>query len=501
MKKIFIITLYALLVFVSCDILRLSPFDVEDWTPGGDYHSDPSSLSISLLLTHDSDRVKVEQAFSLLEDGRSVKGNFSWNGRRMVFIPASPLEDNRDYSITLGTGAQDTSGLSLERKFEAGFSTRPPGGRLELITISPAYDGIISMPRQSVDVSFSQKITALSCVNGISFSPSVNGSWEVDANGKAASFFPLEPWRHGNRYRINISPGFKDANGRNLGYDFSSAFTVLMDEDNEKPFLLYAAVRGNSGQLKINENILFEEWESCSRLELVFSKAVDTTSVKSHLTTEPGIGMIMENENGFSESVTFCMAESPVWNERYLIRLIPGIIDKSGNESADEKLFVIKTNGPYSKPPEFAGIRLPMAPGNIDIAENDLKIYGRENDFDDLPISPGEDRYPYAVPVKTWIELYFETASDSAIDPLSIMELFRVEATNGAVSFSPRNIVTENFTMPLPEEKWESLHRIEIQGYLTNTVNSGIVSFVIPQGLKDILGNQSQKSYRISLLN
>jgi hypothetical protein len=80
------------------------------------------------------------------------------------------------------------------------------------------------------------------------------------------------------------------------------------------------------------------------------------------------------------------------------------------------------------------------------------------------------------------------------------MELFRVEATNQALAFSPKSISTENFTWANPAENLENFRRVEISGVLTNMVQSGVVTFRIPSGLKDLRGNRSNVDFRISLL-
>ena len=99
-----------------------------------------------------------------------------------------------------------------------------------------------------------------------------------------------------------------------------------------------------------------------------------------------------------------------------------------------------------------------------------------------------------------WIELYFDTALDTGIDPFSVMDLFRLESTNYSLLFSPQSIITDHFSRADPVGGWEHLERIEIRGFLTNTVQSGIVTFRIPAGLRDNLGNRSSEDFRISLL-
>ena len=86
------------------------------------------------------------------------------------------------------------------------------------------------------------------------------------------------------------------------------------------------------------------------------------------------------------------------------------------------------------------------------------------------------------------------------IDTLSLMALFRVETSNNALVFSPRQIKAHSFSAVDPQPGWEQYQRLEIAGYLTNTVNSGVVNVQIDSGLKDSGGNRSEKAFRVSLV-
>jgi hypothetical protein len=290
-----------------------------------------------------------------------------------------------------------------------------------------------------------------------------------------------------------------------MGEEFQSRFSIAVNNDDSRPCITaaWALNPGNDPQkltpLDIyNPDSGFLEWEYFTKLVLDFSEPVDMGSVKNHLAVEPQASLVLETPPGFSNTAVFSFAESPEWNKDFLFRLSPGIKDEAGNESLDENIFRIRTGGPFSKPPSLVGIRLPMAPGNIDNPE--ALVYSTSDIFSDFPMETGVDRYPYADAVSAWIELYFETALDIEIDPFSLMELFKIESTNNALSFSPRNIKNTDFTMPVAAAGWENYYRIEIEGFMTNTVNSGVVSFYIRAGLKDKRGNKSPEAYRISLL-
>jgi type 1 glutamine amidotransferase len=80
------------------------------------------------------------------------------------------------------------------------------------------------------------------------------------------------------------------------------------------------------------------------------------------------------------------------------------------------------------------------------------------------------------------------------------MELFKVNTSNNVLTFSPRKINDSSFSITDPHLMWKEYQRIEIQGKLTNTVNSGIVYIGISSGLSDSLGNKNDNNMQIALL-
>ena len=514
-KQKFIFALIMILLFIlSCDILRDSPYEVLAWTPGEGFHDDLSSIRISLLLSHESDRARTEQAFSLTGDKKTISGTYIWDGFWLDFSPVYPLEAGRDYVITLGTGAQNTRGVSLDNKFEASFTTRTPGVKPAITGTEPSDKGNVSGSRGEFRIMFSEPVPLGSCIDFISFSPSSSGSWRLEDEGRIAFFTPREPWQAGVLYRVNVDSGFKGVSGDVLGMEYITFFSLA--SDMEKPVLINANALFLTGGAAVSreeiaiERILpgmpghftleeFSGWENHTKLELAFSKPVDLGSLRNLLVTEPPGSLIIESELEFSDRVIFRFADIPQWGSSFLFRLSSGLRDINGNICDEEYLFRIKCNGPLSKPPALIGIRLPMAPGNS-AGEYDPKIYSPADLFKDLPIKTGEDHFPFGEAVPISIELYFETAPETEIDLFSLMEFFRVDATNQALTFSPLSIHTENFIWAKPVSGWENFQRIEVYGLLTNSTNSGIVSFRVLSGLRDKRGNRSSTDFRISLL-
>jgi hypothetical protein len=497
-------------VLLSCDLLRVSPFEVSAWSPGTGFHDSAGDLSLSLSFSHDPDRASVERYFSLTEDGSRIRGTFLWEGRRMIFLPRAPLEENRDYALSLADGAMDGKGLSLDRQFEGFFTTRPEDSRPRLVSVFPENGACLYEKRGELELVFSPPVSLKSLWESVSLSPAMNGAWSRGAGEGSVCFTPEEPWKQGQRYEIRIAASLAGETGKTLGREWVSVFNA--GDDRVKPFLKSAWRMENGGVLEALEEdlpppsgVLAEVrenpgWGKDSRIRLVFSEPVDMALVKSCLVAEPAPSLVLENEPGFGEEIIFRFAEPPAWGSRFSFQLKAGVRDAAGNESEGNHRFLMYADSVYSKPPSLAGLRLPLAPGKTGAEDQALSFYTPEDLFAELPINSGEGQYPYKEAVRTWIELYFDTAPGASVDAFTVMELFQIETSNKVLDFSPRSIRAENFSIPEAQAGRESCVRLEIQGDLTNTINAGLVNFRIDPGLRDSLGNQSESAFWISLL-
>jgi len=329
------------------------------------------------------------------------------------------------------------------------------------------------------------------------------GAWHLEEEGLLAVFMPSEPWPQGRRFELRIPAGLSGENGIGMAQDFFSVFTIGINR--ELPFLISAwragkiqerLVNGLPGAYSINEG-----WEKDDRICFVFSKAMDNISVRNNITIIDGPNLIMET-TGYKTDFIFRFDNKPLYNSRFIIKINSGIKDIDKRESSNEYYYRIHVNGIYSKPPSLRGIRMPMVPSHslIEPEESDYELFFSDISslYNLIPIT--EVNYPSGTSVRTWIELYFETALGAVIDIFSLMELFRIETTNNVLTFSALRIKTDNFTIEEPQSGLEDLYRIEISGNLINSTNYGIVNFQIASGLRDSLGNLNDSLQRIALI-
>jgi hypothetical protein len=353
--------------------------------------------------------------------------------------------------------------------------------------------------RGSIRLLFSEDISISSCTDSVSLSPALQGIWISDKPDTAV-FIPGEDWKPGTRYTLGIQSSLKGKTGLSMGEERSVSFTA--GTDREKPFLTGAwRIDGMTETLLQaddgNGNTVNSGWGKTSVLLLRFSEAVDILSVKQSLSCEAVSGLVSEAESLSGTELRFSLKEMPLWGSRFILRLAEGVRDAAGNTSTDSFVFTLCADAESSRPPVFRGIRFPMAPG--DPLDCMPRSYTLSDAYAGLPLTTETNHYPYPKDVESWIELYFETSDGAAIDPLEIARCFRMEATNGAVSFNPRMVVNENFSMSEAVSGWENYRRLEVRGILRNSVSSGVVSFVIDAGFLDSNGNAGEE-YRLPLL-
>ena len=491
--------------FNSCDLLRLYPFVVTSWTPGDGYHPSPENITVSLVFSHDPDKGSIERHFSLSADGSRVRGIYQWEGKRMTFSPLVPLEINTDYTINLSVDAHNTGGLSLDKDFICNFTTRSETERPELISFYPSMYKEIIDSRTEVKLVFSQSVPINTLYENITFSPLMTGFWRLEDDGKIAIFTPAEPWTQNNRYELRISASLADDNKVSIGKEISSIFTIGTEREFPQLLHLYRITQ-NGEMVEVNRDRGFTsaaefpvenfDVEKDDKFLLIFSKPVDSLSVKNYVSIENGPVLIMENFADYNTEFIFKFENPPGYESRFTMRIKPGIKDMFGNENKEEYIYRFFANGKYSKPPKFAGIRIPMAP----LSETDQEILWFEANslFKDIPIT--DNNYPSGESIMTWIELYFSIAEGASIDLFSLMESFRIETSNNVIGFSPRQMKISDYTIIVPYSGEEHFQRIEITGYLTNTTNNGIINFIIASGLRDTLGNINENQQRISVI-
>ncbi|MDR1468863.1 MAG: Ig-like domain-containing protein [Spirochaetaceae bacterium] len=482
MKQGIALLLLSSLVLLSCDILRSSPFEVAGWSPGEGYSDPNSGTVVSVWFSHEPDRSSVERSFEFSEDGVKLSGRFAWANEKMTFTPSSPPRYGSDYTITVNTDAQNTEGVSLEKRFEGRWTTRPLEGRPAILATFPGDLSLIAPEYTKITVVFSTLVPINAFTNHVSFSPQMKGHWALDSS--EAVFTPDAAWQRGTMYKMTVAAAFENAAGKTLGNDFVIRFTA--DRETVPPELTSVTaldekgivIERGGGDWTLRE-IPVENagWETGYKLVFHFSEDVDVLSFKKAVSVVPSLSFNIETNQGFSDAVILSLVDCPVFEQRYLVNVASGVKDEAGNESAASSSYRLYVNGKKSKPPSLQ--RIAIANGGSSFG------FGIGDNFTNAHITDDD---------AAAITLWFDTAEGADINLYSLMECFSFSSTNNAASFQTTAI--DYGTAPDGESR-----PVVITGILDNKeVEHGVITISVGAGLLDTYGNKQTKAQKIVLL-
>ncbi|TFG82901.1 MAG: hypothetical protein E4H20_06725 [Spirochaetales bacterium] len=481
---------------VSCSILMDEPFAVVAWEPGEGYKADPAGIKIALGFSTNPDRTSVENAFNLSQDGQTLDGTFSWDGAKLCFNPYAGFRQGAEYRLSLTIDAMDEMGLSLAHAFDVRFSTKEESDRPSVLSTDPANQASLLSEWATIEICYSESIDPLAYREAVTFSPAVTGSWAFSEGGATATFRPAQPWRDATEYSVNISADLKDLWGNRMGTDYR--FRFFSGADRIAPFLdIASAIDENEisafmllpdgpddGEFTVNGG-----WEAFWRLQLVFSEPVRLSSLATRIVVEGCAPPVLETTAVFSDIASFRFDERPPWGDLFSVRVRDGYTDVEGNAATKEVVYRMRADGVASRPPRWVGLRLPLAPGEVDPGFRNLTAFPVDEPYAILILADSPESYPTGISVPTSIELYLELAEGAEPDLFSIMERFRVSATNGALDFSPCLVSTGGFAYASPYPPWSSCALVRIDGVLTNRLEPGMVTVSLGAGLSDSRGN------------
>ena len=104
-----------------------TPPTVTTSSPAPGASSVAPSTSVSVSFSEAMNQSSAQSAFSLVSSGggSAVSGSFTWSGNTMTFTPSTPLSNGVGYTVTVSTGATDSSGNALHSAYTSSFTVRP----------------------------------------------------------------------------------------------------------------------------------------------------------------------------------------------------------------------------------------------------------------------------------------------------------------------------------------------------------------------------------------
>lgn len=192
------------------------------------------SLDSPIVVTFSTlmDTASVEQSLTLApaSDVRLL-----WARERLTIVPKLPLEPDRRYTLTIGSGALDQAGTPLAAPFTLTFHTVPSSLRADALVPSDGLAGA------SVDgpiaIVFDRALDPASVHDDLlSITPSVAGSLDaivapgaaglLDPARRVLRFQPSGPLDPNTTYQVTLRPGLLAADGAGLPSGLTWSFTT-----------------------------------------------------------------------------------------------------------------------------------------------------------------------------------------------------------------------------------------------------------------------------------
>lgn len=489
----------------SCALPWTEGLTILSWTPGTGVV--PEGFTVSLRFSGSPDRSSVENAFSLLEDGEALEGGFEWSDATLTFIPCAPPRQGSAYRLIVGGGARTLSGASLAAPFEARFSTRREEERPRVIEFSPGDGRPLADRSQPLSLRFSEAVARGSLAASLSLRPAMRGTWIPSPDGTVATFRPLEPWNGTEEYVLRVSADLEDASGARMGSPWSARFGLA--GTSEPPFLLGVDALGPDGLVvaSLSPDVDGDTavtrnpgWESSWSLALRFSEPVSRATLEPRLALSGGPGLSVRGSEEESARFELDLLGRPAWGALLVLELSPGIEDGRREASVEGAVYRIVADGPGSRPPRLAGLRLPLRPGAAEPSERELRAFASGGTFETLVLGSEAEAYPIGQDAATVMELYLELAPEACLDLSSVMRGLRVAATNGALSVAIDRVAPGGIAWAEPYEPWAGCAVARVELRIRNGIDSGLLTVALEAGLRDDRGNASDEAQAVAVL-
>lgn len=471
--------LFGLLMLSGCSFLEMRELRILSLHPSKSFVEHPARLHPRVRFSAVMDKTAGEEAFSLTAGEEPVGGSFSWpDPCTLVFVPHSPLRENREYCLRISTAACDRYGNSLLRARMQRFSSAAERQRPTVTEILPEDGSRPADPRTPVIITFSEAMCLPSVLNSFSISPAVRGAFSWNSTGEQLTFTPLEDYRRGGDYTVTVGEEAADLSGNTLTGQAESLFTagagytplhILSVTDGTGSIALTPAPSsGEAGSVTAG-------LERNSEFLLTFSRSIRIGSWEHALRFSPSIPFHCRRE-GPENRILRVIPDRPLsWGEVYSLIAGEGLEDRHGNRLREEERFRLRVNGPKSRPPEIRACYFLTDPtaGTIERME-----YGRE-----VSLSA------YTGGAAGFFDLYFTCAEGACMEPLELMGGLSLYVEGEAAHAELLAIEAEELAPPPAAEPApeESILRIRLS--IEPLPPPGMLSMQVSAGTSDSVGN------------
>lgn len=271
----------------------------------------------------------ITNATFLLKRGTvAVPGSVTYVGTTATFTPTGNLGGLLAHTVTITTGAKDTSGQALAANYVWNFTTGnlidTSAPRVSFTSPAPAAKG--TPINAKILATFSEVMDA-SSISAATFTlkagtTAVAGA--VTYAGTTATLVPSANLAAKTAYTATITTGAKDTTGNALAANFVWGFTTGQTPDSTAPKVSSTSPVSGSTSAAINSKVL-----------ATFSEALDPSTVNSvTFTLKQGTTAVAGSVTYAGNTATFVPSANLVANTAYTATVTTGAKDLAGNALA-----------------------------------------------------------------------------------------------------------------------------------------------------------------------
>jgi hypothetical protein len=259
-----------------------------------------------------------------------VPGSVTYTGTTASFTPTAILEAGIVYTATITTGAKDASNVALTADYSWSFTT---GIIPTVISTDPANLATNVSLSKIVTATFS-KIMDPTTINNTTFllKQGVNVvPGMISYLGTTAYFVPTYPFVESTVYTATITTGAKGSMGNPLENDYTWSFTT-----GALPMVISTDPGTNATDVPLNKQI-----------KATFSKDMDPlTILPEHFLVKQGLNIIPGTVSTLGNTATFTPTANLMANTEYIVTILAGVKDVTGNPMANDYVWGFTTGAP-----------------------------------------------------------------------------------------------------------------------------------------------------------
>jgi hypothetical protein len=423
----------------------------------------------------------------------ALSGSFFFDNEYVVFTPVNGIQQNRTYTVTVTTIAEDWSGNSLLNDFEYQFYTKPVTEAPDILSIYPENESVILTEPSALVFTFSKPVSEQSFIQAFKIAPSVNHFLEWNSDFTSVSVLPASPMDYG-RYTVSVSTNLTDEYENRLLNAFTSTFLYGTDKIEPEYTMIWKS--GNSASGEILSGTVTDKIPLDAEIHITFNETVAIESIAGFFTITPSTGFTVTPDLQTKKDAVITFTKPPVWNETYALTIHKGIEDMYGNKTSSDTHYTLLFNNSLYKPISFKGAFFDTTTAYKQI--NSLTNYT------ELTLAAGNFPQGSTIPADTFLYVVFNISLDAdGIFLPSAMRNISISTTNGCVSISVKTMTaltdselkSSPFYTYLNLEPDDNLTAVKLGIEVYNQNKNGLITFYFGQDISDSLGNKMTEDY------